>query len=339
MKLYAGIDLHSTNSFIGVVDDNGKRLFGKRVPNREEKILLVLDRFKKDLAGIVVESTYNWYWLVDALQAEGYRVHLANPAGNVQYSGLKYTDDETDAYWLGDLKRLGILKEGYIYPKELRPTRDLLRRRLMFVRQRTAHILSLQSLMTRQLSLKLTGSEIKRLGEGELRTLFGDGDYFTLAKCNIRTIRYLDQVVGDIEATVKEKVKLHPNFERTATIPGIGNILGLTTVLEIGEIERFSKAGNYSSYCRSVASKRTSNGKRKGTGNRKNGSRYLAWAYVEAANFAIRYCREAQRFYQRKKSKTNNTVALKASGNKLARATYHIVRYRVPFDAEKLFCR
>lgn len=87
MKLYAGIDLHSTNSFIGVVDDNGKRLFGKRVPNREEKILSVLDRFKKDLAGIVVESTYDRYWLVDALQAEGYRVHLANPAGNVQYSG------------------------------------------------------------------------------------------------------------------------------------------------------------------------------------------------------------------------------------------------------------
>ena len=139
------------------MDQDGKKLFGQRLPNQPSKVLSVLTPFKDALDSVVVESTYNWYWLVDMLQEHGFDVRLANPAAIQQFSGLKYTDDETDAYWLADLKRLNILKEGYIYPRDIRPTRDMLRRRLMFVHQRTAHILSLQSLITRQLALNLQG--------------------------------------------------------------------------------------------------------------------------------------------------------------------------------------
>ena len=119
--------------------------------------------------------------------------------------------------------------------------------------------------------------------------------------------------------------------------PGIGDILGLTIMLEVGDISRFPKVGNYSSYCRCVKSEKLSNGKKKGANNRKNGNRYLSWAYVEAANFAIRFCPKAQRFYQRKMAKTNGIVAIKALSNKLDRASYYVMRDQVAYDPNKLF--
>ena len=120
-------------------------------------------------------------------------------------------------------------------------------------------------------------------------------------------------------------------------MPGIGDILGLTIMLEVGDIHRFSKVGNYSSYCRCVKSERISNKKKKGEGNRKNGNKYLSWAYVEAANFALRHYPEIQSFYQRKKATTNGVVAIKALSNKLARASYYVMRDQVPYDMGQCF--
>jgi len=108
MEAYAGIDLHSSNSYIGVIDEQDERLYAKRLPNSMNQILVALEPFKEDLKGVVVESTYNWYWLVDGLQEEGYKVHLANPSAIKQYDGLKHTDDKTDSFWLANMKRLNI---------------------------------------------------------------------------------------------------------------------------------------------------------------------------------------------------------------------------------------
>ena len=119
--------------------------------------------------------------------------------------------------------------------------------------------------------------------------------------------------------------------------PTPNHILGLTIMLEVGEIRRFPRAGNYASYCRCVKSEKLSNEKKKGAGNRKNGNKYLSWAYVEAANFAIRYSPKANRFYNRKASRTNNTVARKALANKMARASFYIMRDQVAYDESKMF--
>ena len=123
MRLYAGFDLHSSNTYLGIVDEDGKRVFKKKLPNDCEVILSTLAPYKDNLAGIVVESTYNWYWLVDILMEAGYKVHLANTTQIKKYSGLKYADDQHDAFWLAEMLRLGILPEGYIYPKEDGPIR------------------------------------------------------------------------------------------------------------------------------------------------------------------------------------------------------------------------
>jgi transposase len=107
--LYAGLDLHSNNNVIGLIDGQGKRVFGRRVPNDRQVVQGVLSPYKGDIVGIAVESTYNWYWLVDTWMDEGYKVHLANPSAIQQYHGLKYADDKHDAFWLAEMLRLGIL--------------------------------------------------------------------------------------------------------------------------------------------------------------------------------------------------------------------------------------
>ena len=337
MKMYAGIDLHSSNSFIGVIDGRDRRLYKKRLPNDLDTILSALAPFKKDLVGVVVESTYNWYWLVDGLQEDGYKVHLANPAAIKQYEGLKHTDDESDSFWLAHMRRLNILAEGYIYPKEERPLRDLLRRRLLFVKHSTAHILSLQSTITRNLGTRMSVNAIKKLTEADANDLFDSPHLVLIAKSNVETISHLTKIVKRIEKEVMSQIRLRKEFKLLLTIPGIGNILALTIMLEVGDIRRFAKVGNYSSYCRCVRSERLSNGKKKDENNRKNGNKYLSWAYVEAANFAMRFCPRAQRFYQRKKAKTNGIVAIKALANKISRASYYVMRDQVPYDVSKVF--
>jgi transposase len=337
MKVYAGIDLHSSNNYIGIINEEDQRLYQKRLPNRLEYILEALKPFKESMEGVVVESTYNWYWLVDGLRDHGYKVHLANPSAIKQYEGLKHTDDQWDSFRLAHIKRLNILPEGYIYPKEQRSVRDLLRRRSLFVRHRTSHILSLQSAITRNLGNKMSSRDIKKLETGDADKLFDDPSLVLAAKSSISAIQFLKKRITEIEKEVKSHIQLKPEFEYLLTMPGIGNILALTIMLEVGDINRFPKVGNYSSYCRCVKSERISNNKKKGQGNRKNGNKYLAWAYVEAANFAIRSYPEFNSFYNRKKSKTNGVVAIKALSNKLARASYYIMRDKVPYDKSKMF--
>lgn len=337
MKFYAGIDLHASNNFLGVIDSKDNRLFGKRLSNSMDEIKFALTPFGKSLVGVVVESTYNWYWLVDGLQDAGYKVHLANPSAIKQYEGLKHTDDKWDSFWLAHMLRLGILPEGYIYPKGTRPIRDLLRRRLLFVRQRTSQILSLQSMMTRNLGINISSNEIKKMKEDYVEQLFQDPYLLLTAKSNISTIKFLQTKIRAIEKAVLSQMSLKAEFEILTSIPGIGNILALTIMLEVDHIKRFEESGNYCSYSRCVKSEKLSNDKKKGQGNRKNGNKYLAWAYVEAAHLIVRYCPEANRFYQRKKAKVNGALATKALANKLARASYYMMRDQVVFDKDKLF--
>ncbi len=337
MKLYAGVDLHSNNSWIGIMDRNNKRILRKRVPNDLSEILDVLRPYHKNVAGIAVESTFNWYWLVDGLMDNGYNVHLANPSAIKQYEGLKHSDDEREAFHLAHLLKLGILPEGYIYPKEERPVRDLLRKRLQLVRQKTSHILSFKNLVSRNLGIKITSNEIKKLTEADVEAMFKDKYLVMAGKANIATMRFLKERITEIEKAVLKKAKLRKEYHKLLTVPGIGKILALTIMLETGDIARFPEVGNYASYCRCVNSVRISNGKSKGEGNRKNGNKYLSWAYVEAANFAIRGYPYVRSYYQRKAAKTNNIVAIKAVSHKLARASYYVIKNQEEFNPKKIF--
>jgi len=338
MGLHCAVDLHGNNGYYGIVDETGKRLLSKRLPNSLETVLEALEPFREQFEdGVVVESTFNWYWLVDGLNENGYRARLANPAAMEQYNGLKNTDDETDAFFLTEMSRLGILPEGFIYPKEERPVRDLLRRRLLLLGQRTAHILSFQNLVARERGEQMRSNQIQKLWPEEVKEYFADERLVLMGQTNIEMIRFLTKQIRAIESAVLREVKLKPEYEKLLTVPGIGKILALTIMLETGDINRFKKVGNYSSYCRCVRSSRTSNEKKKGENNRKNGNRYLNWAYVEASHFMRRHCPEAKRWYQRKLSRSKQVVATKALASKICKACYFIIKDQVDFDVKRIF--
>lgn len=335
---YCGIDLHSNNNVLGVIDSFGNRLRIKKNSNDLETVIKTLKPFAANLAGIVIESTYNGYWLVDGLQGAGYKVHLANPAAIEQYSGLKHGDDETDTWWLAELLRLKLLKEGYVYPRSERAVRDLLRKRGQLVRMRTQNILSIQNLTCRNTGGQLSGRQVKQLTVEEVKELYKEETERGLAViCSVNVIKALEKQIETIENRVISKIKLSQPFQLLKTISGIGEILAMVIMLEAGDMSRFPSVGNFSSYCRCVKSVRLSNNKKKGNGNRKNGNKYLAWAFMEAANFAIRYEPIIQKFYQRKSSKKGSVVARKAVAHKLARATYYVLRDQTPFEVGRCF--
>jgi transposase len=268
---------------------------------------------------------------------QGHKIHLANTAAIQQYEGLKYTDDPSDARWLAHLLRLGILPQGYIYPKEHRPVRDLLRKRGQMVRQRTMNLLSTQNLFSRNTGGSMSANRVKRLDSKEIDELVPNADLALAIKANLAMLQCADGQIDLLEKTIVGRVKLKPEFELLKTTPGIGHTLSLTIMLETGDISRFPTVGDYASYGRCVGSKKISNGKKKGKGNTKNGNKYLAWAYVEAANFAVRYNAKIRSFYQKKKAKTNGISAIKAVAHKLCRACYYIMKEQVAFDVSKAF--
>lgn len=337
MKKYSGIDLHSNNNVVLVSDEADRVLYRRRLPNELGKVLEALEPYRAELAGVVVESTYNWYWLVDGLQAAGYKVHLANPAAMKRYDGLKHSGDDTDAAQLAHLLRLGILPTGYIYPPAERALRDLGRRRLQLVRHRTMHVLAVENVQARETGARMTGDRVKRLDAQQVQALGLAPDVTLGMQANVAVIRALNEEIAKLERHLLERLRPRPEHALLRTAPGIGEVLGPIILLETGPIERFPGVGNYASYARCVDSARLSNNKKKGEGNVRNGNKYLAWAFIEAANMARRWCPQARRFHDRKRAKTNAIVATKALAHKLARACYHMLRTGEPFDMKRCF--
>jgi transposase len=337
MALYAGIDLHSNNNVVVVQDADDQVLARDRLPNQINVVCEWLEPFRAELVGVVVESTYNWYWLVDGLLEAGHTVHLANTVAIQQYEGLKYRDDDSDARWLAKLLRLGQLPEGHIYPRGERAIRDLLRKRSQLVRLATMNMLSIQNLYARNFGRGISANEARRLTCSHVDQSFADGNVALAVRSNLQVFGCLQEQIGILERAVHEQVKLRRGYARLLSVPGIGKILAMTIMLETGDIARFATVGRYVSYGRLVGSSYVSNKKRKGAGNTKNGNPYLCWAFIEAANFAIRHCARIRQYYQRKTSRTKRIVALKAVAHKLARASYHMIKDNQAFNVTRAF--
>src|SRR5438093_782125 len=336
-KLIAGMELHSNNVVIGLMDMDGKRVAHQKVECRLSEVVRFLAPYKKRLEQVAVESTYNWYWLVDGLQALKYPVVLANPAGMAQYCGIKHADDTNDAFFLADLLRLKILPTGHIYDAELRPMRDLLRRRLMLVHQRTALMLSFKSLYTRTTRQEMTLSQLKELEIKAAQELYDHPANQLIAGMQIKHIEQLTESIEKIEKAVLGCARELPLYTKLTTLTDVGMIFAMIITMEVGEIKRFAEAGNFASYCRTVEAKRTSNSKKKGENNSKCGNKYLAWAFVEAANFARRYDEQCRKWYERKAAKRGKGIGTRALACKLAKAAWHLMALGTDYDAKRMF--
>jgi transposase len=336
-KLIAGIDLHSNNLMIGVINQDGRRVAYRKLECQLDEVERFLKPYKPQLQSMAVESTFNWYWLVDGLRAQGYPLDLANPAKIEQYSGLKHADDQDDAFHLAELQRLNILPKAHVYDPQLRPVRDLLRRRTNLVHQRTALILSFKNLYTRTTGQKLDLADTKRMEPKQAPRLYEHPANQLIAQVQTEHIQALNRSILRLENAVLDCARDLPIYEKLLTMPGVGRILGMTITMEVGDLQRFKTDGDFASYCRLVAARSFSNGKCKGANNQKCGNKYLSWAFVEAANCAKRSDAGLRRWFDRKAAKTNKVLATKALACKLAKAAWHMMVKQTHYDPQRMF--
>lgn len=333
--LYGGMDLHGKNVFCCLMDEARNIVFEKRLPNDLTEIIAALDPFKQRLAETAVESTFNWYWLVDGLRRAKFPVKLAHPARMEENLGLKQANDKTDSRFIARQLITGSLPEGYIYPEETRGVRDMMRRRMRMVQSKTGQWLSLGSLVARH-----TGKDmgLRELADCDIGKVLCEHPHaLIMARTNYRTIEFLEGEIAALEAEILKALPNEQDYKRLMTVPGIGPVLGRTILLETGPVTRFKGPGNYASYCRAVKTEHTSNNRKKGDCNGKNGNKYLSWAFVEAANMAVRYSPELRKWFDRKHARSGKRViAVKALANKLAKACYFIMRDGKEFDVKRL---
>ena len=337
MTLYGGIDLHSNNNVVALTDEADRIVYRKRLANDLETVLATLAPYREEISGIVVESTYNWYWLVDALMEAGYRSAPGQHRGDRAVQRAEVQRRRHRRGLAGQAAAPRAVARGVYLPQG----RASGARSAATSAQPGAStygqppggaepvLAQPRTLAQRQRGPAVDAGVGRRAGDrpqpGAGDPEHGAGDARSAGSDRSAGARGLAADESDA------------GLEPLLTVSGIGRILGLTIALETGPIERFAGVGNYASYCRCVGSTHVSNGKQKGKGNTKNGNKYLAWAYVEAANFAVRYNPQIKRYYQRKRAKTKGVVAIKAVAHKLARACYHILRDGSAFDVNRAF--
>lgn len=336
-KYYCGIDLHSRNFNICIVDSSGKVVKEAKFKNsQKEEFLKTIREFSPEIS-FVVESTYNWYWLVDLLQDESYEVKLAHPLYLKAIAYAKVKTDKVDPKTLAQLFRVGMLPEAYIYPRESRSIRDLLRRRATLVGMRTKLLTSLNFTLAQNNVNGYTRNSIKKIASCEFEELFSER--FTILNAQIikQLIDDLDRHISLLEKEVLSVAKLEERFDLLMTAPGIGPILSLMILYEIGDIDRFPNEAKFCSYSRVVPGISQSNMNAKRSSNSKQGNPYLKFAFSQAACIAIKCYPSIRRYYQRLLKKKNKSVAKAIIAHKLAIAVYFILKRRTPYDHSKAF--
>jgi hypothetical protein len=226
MALYGGIDLHANNSVVVILNEQDPVIYQPRFANQLPTILEQLAPYHPDLKGVVVESTYTWYWLVDGLMEADDRVHVANPAAMQQYSGLQYTDDRSDARWLAHGLRLGVLPAGYIYPKAERAVRALWRKRAPWVRQHTAQILRVQHLMARTTGARFNPKRIIELTPSALQGMLPEAAHVLAITSSLAVVHCLRPQSNTLEKTVNQPLKPPPRLCAAADCRGYWEDIG-----------------------------------------------------------------------------------------------------------------
>jgi transposase len=336
-KFYCGVDLHARSMFIHILDHKGKTVLERDLPANPDAFLDAIKAFRKDLV-VGVECMFAWYWLADLCADQGIAFVLGHALYMKAIHGGKAKNDRIDAGKLAAMLRGGVFPLAYAYPRAKRQTRDLLRRRSFFVRQRAqliAHIVNTNS----QFNLppfpkKLTYAANR---SDEIAERFTDPSTRLMIQADLALIDHYDEQIHELESYLVKNAKVDDpvTFGLLRTTPGIGPILGLVLLYEIDAIARFPAVGNLLSYARLVRCEHESGGKKKGSGGKKIGNAHLKWAFSEAACLMIRAVPAVKSWMQRQEKKCGKRKALAILEAKIGRAVYHLWRKQVPFDLKR----
>jgi transposase len=335
-KHYCGIDLHARAMYLCILDHNGTKLVHKNLPTTPEAFLQVIAPYQEDVV-VGVECIFTWYWLADLCQKEGIAFVLGHALYMRAIHGGKAKNDKIDAYKIAVLLRGGMFPQAYVYPAEMRATRDLLRRRCPLARKRAellAHIHNTNS----QYNLPEIGKRLAyKANREDVADHFPDPSVRKAIEVDVCLIDHYDQLLGEVELYLTQRAKVHDvqTFARLPSVPGIGQILALVILYEIQDIARFPRVQDFVSYCRLVKCAKESNGKRLGTSGKKIGNVHLRWAFAEAAVLFIHQSQPGKAYFTKLERKHGKAKALTVLAHKLGRTVYYMLSREQAFDLNR----
>lgn len=335
-KHYCGVDLHAKTMYVCILSQQGVVLLHRNLPCDPQRFLLMIQPFREDLV-VAAECIYSWYWLADLCAKEGIAFVLGHALYMRAIHGAKAKNDRIDSHKTAALLRGGLMPQAYVYPAEMRATRDLMRRRLHFVRQRSSLLAHIQ-MTHHQYNLDSPGKRISyRSNRDGLGESFEDLSVRNSIAADLALIDHYEVVIGDLELAVLRQARLHdPNaFRLLTTLPGIGKVLGLTILYEIHDIRRFPSVQDFASYSRLVKCEKSSAGKSLGTSGAKIGNAHLKWAFSEAAVLFVRHSPDGKKLLGRLEKRFGKGKALSILAHKLGRAAYFMLARGKAFDVRR----
>jgi transposase len=332
-QFYCGIDLHARSMYVCIVSSDGEVLVHRNMKAAPEPFLKVIAPYR-DHVVVAVECIFTWYWLADLCAHEGIPFVLGHALYMKAIHGGKAKNDKIDSQKIAALLRGGMLPQAYVYPAEMRATRDLLRRRIHLMRKRAELLAHVQNTNS-QYNLPEIGKKIAyKANRAGVAERFADPAVQKSMEVDLALIDYYDRLLTDLELHIVKSAKQHDvhTFYRLRSIPGVGKILALVLLYEIHDIRRFPRVQDFVSYCRLVKCAKESAGKRYGTSGKKIGNAYLKWAFSEAAALFLRNNPAAQKYLARLEKKHGKGKALTILAHKLARAVYYMLTRAMVFD-------
>jgi transposase len=339
-RFYCGIDLHARTLSVCVLDHDGRKRLHQAVEASPEAVLDALAPFRDGLV-VACECMFAWYWLADLCQQEGIAFVLGHALYLKAIHGAKAKNDTIDAYKLATLLKGGAFPQAYVYPRGMRETRDLLRRRTFLVRKRAealVHLVNTNSQYNRPpFPKKLAYAANRR--QLDIVERFDDPSVQKNVALDLALIDVYDEQVRELELYLTRTAKVDdaPAYHRLRTVPGVGPVLALVLLYEIHDVRRFQDVGQFLSYARLVRCAHESAGKKKGTGGSKMGNAHLKWAFSEATCLLVRSCPAAKAWLARREKKRGKARALGALAARLGRAIYHLLRKKEAFDVKRMF--
>ncbi len=335
-KYYCGIDLHARTMYLCVLDQAGEVLLEQAIRCDPKVFLRTIAPYRDDLV-VAVECIFTWYWLADLCAREQIPFVLGHALYMKAIHGGKAKNDRIDAHKIAALLRGGMLPEAYVYPPEMRATRDLLRRRLYLVRKRGQLLAHIQNTHHQYNLPEPNRKIIYRSNRGGIAETFTDPSVRKSVEADFALVEVYDRLIREVELHIVRTVKEHDpdSFLRLRSLPGVGKILALTLLYEIHDIRRFPSVQDFASYARLVTCAQASAGKRLGTGGRKIGNAHLKWAFSEAAVLFLRQNPKGQGLFKKLQRKHGKGKALSILAHKLGRATYHMLARGTAFNLEK----
>ncbi len=335
---YCGIDLHARMLYVCILDDKGETVTHKKINAGPDELMKLVKPYIGNIV-IGVECMHCWYWVADWCDVQGIDFVLGHALYMKAIHGGKTKNDKIDSFKIAKLLRGGNFPLAYQYPQDMRATRDLLRRRTRLVRyagELKAHVKNTASQYNlpdlNRLNLRYENNR------EQVRELFPDQMVQTSVDLDLDLVSFFDKELRKIEWKLKKHAQKFNSkeFSLLKTVPGIGDILSLTIVYEIGDISRFDSVQKFASYCRLVKCKAESAGKVYGTQGNKIGNAHLKWAFSEAAVLFLRGNDDAKRYLQKLQRRMPKSKALSVLAHKLGRAAYYMLKTGSVFDEARL---